>query len=209
MGAAVYTVHTSSKSRKYSQKFKTISRWTKSCRINAILRLLQDYYLPSIRFDRNVRPNMRSRIPEDTWDQAKTAYASGIGLRELARRMGIPEGTMLARASREHWARRIKAAKSLAQPLERAIVPVCDAAAATMHERGVRHVERMARITEKVLPHLETMGAGEILDRARNVERFDLVARRNFGLDRQPPASGILNISVLGNHTAIKISDQP
>jgi DNA-directed RNA polymerase specialized sigma24 family protein len=41
------------------------------------------------------------RIAPDTWQQIKTAYASGLGLREIARNMGIPEGTVLARAKRD------------------------------------------------------------------------------------------------------------
>jgi len=46
----------------------------------------------------------------------KTAYASGIiGLREIARNMGIPEGTVLARAKREGWTREIQNAKALAK----------------------------------------------------------------------------------------------
>ncbi len=152
---------------------------------------------------------MKNRVSRETWDQAKTAYASGIGLRELARRMGIPEGTMLARASRAHWTQRIEAAKSIARPVESAIVPACDAAAATMHERGARHVERMAGITERVLPHLEAMRASDILDSARNLERFDLVARRNYGLDHQPAGPSILNLSVLAGHTAVQIVSNP
>jgi hypothetical protein len=32
----------------------------------------------------------------------------GIGLREIARNMGIPEGTVLARAKREGWTRDIR-----------------------------------------------------------------------------------------------------
>ena len=44
---------------------------------------------------------MRRQISVGTWEQIKPAFASGIGLRELARNMGIPEGTVLARASRE------------------------------------------------------------------------------------------------------------
>ncbi|MGH8092682.1 MAG: hypothetical protein ACREIF_04340 [Chthoniobacterales bacterium] len=118
--------------------------------------------------------------------------------------MGIPEGTMLARASREHWTQRIDAARNLAQPAERAIVPACDAAAATMHERGARHVERMAGVTEKVLPHLEAMEPGEILDKARNLERLDFVARRNYGLENQPPG-GAVNVNILTNRAAIQI----
>ncbi|HXA09798.1 MAG TPA: hypothetical protein VNW28_07430, partial [Chthoniobacterales bacterium] len=38
-----------------------------------------------------VHSNM-SRIPASTWAEIRTAYASGIGLRELARNMGIPAG---------------------------------------------------------------------------------------------------------------------
>lgn len=37
---------------------------------------------------------MKNRISRETWEQARTAYAAGIGLRELARKTGIPEGTM-------------------------------------------------------------------------------------------------------------------
>lgn len=153
--------------------------------------------------------NMRARIPAETWEQAKTAFASGIGLRELARRMSIPEGTMLARASREHWTRRIEAATSLAQPVERAIVSACDAAAAMMHERGARHVERMTGITEKVLPHLETMEPAEILNSARNLERYDFVARRNYGFESHPPNTGGIDFSVLCNQAAITVCTEP
>jgi hypothetical protein len=150
---------------------------------------------------------MRRQISEETWEQIKTAFASGIRLREIARNMGIPEGTVLARASREQWTSRIEAAKSLAKPLESAIVPACDAAALTMHERAERHVTRMAGITDKVLPHLETMEPGDILDSARNLERFDYVARRNYGLDNQPPANGGIHIGVLTGQVAIQYSD--
>ena len=58
---------------------------------------------------------VRSRISSGTWEQVKTAYASGIGLREIARNMDIPEGTVLARAKREGWTREIQSAKALAK----------------------------------------------------------------------------------------------
>jgi len=51
---------------------------------------------------------MRRTISSQTWQQIKTAHASGIGLREIARNMGIPEGTVLARALREGWTRDIR-----------------------------------------------------------------------------------------------------
>ena len=58
---------------------------------------------------------VRSRISANVWEQVKTAYATGsIGLREIARNMDIPEGTVLARAKREGWTREIQNAKALA-----------------------------------------------------------------------------------------------
>ena len=57
----------------------------------------------------------RSRISSERWEQIKTAHASGIGLREIARNMDIPEGTVLARAKREGWTQEIQNAKALAK----------------------------------------------------------------------------------------------
>ena len=63
----------------------------------------------------------------------------------------------------------------------------------------------MARVTDKVLPYLESMEPAEILDSARNLERFDYVARRNYELEHQPPAGGLLNFQLLANKSAIQI----
>ncbi len=69
---------------------------------------------------------MRKRLSDSEWDQVKTAYASGTGLREIGRNMGIPEGTVLARAKREGWTREIQNAKALVKREESslAITPV-------------------------------------------------------------------------------------
>ena len=40
---------------------------------------------------------MRRKITDETWEQIKTGYAAGIGLREIARKLSILEGTVLAR----------------------------------------------------------------------------------------------------------------
>ena len=72
-----------------------------------------------------------------------------------------------------------------------------------MQERAERHVERMAGITEKVLPHLESMQPAEILNSARNLERFDYVARRNYGVENQPPQGGLINLAILTNQAVI------
>jgi uncharacterized protein YjcR len=53
---------------------------------------------------------MRRKITNETWEQIKTAYAAGIGLREIARKMNIPEGTILAYAKRHGWTQQIQIA---------------------------------------------------------------------------------------------------
>ncbi|PYK16091.1 MAG: hypothetical protein DME55_12765 [Verrucomicrobia bacterium] len=53
---------------------------------------------------------MRRKITSEIWEQMKTAYAAGIGLREIARKMNIPEGTVLAHAKRHGWTQQIQVA---------------------------------------------------------------------------------------------------
>ena len=43
---------------------------------------------------------MRGVISREIWEQIKAGYAAGIGLREIARKMNIPEGTVLYRIGR-------------------------------------------------------------------------------------------------------------
>ena len=141
---------------------------------------------------------MRRKIPTETWEQVKTAFASGIGLREIARNMNIPEGTVLARAKRESWTRDIQSAKALAtrQDAPLAVSPV-EAVAMSIQQRGERHVDRMAGIVEKTLPHVESMEPGAILDRAKDVDRLDRIARRTYALDKGEQASGAVNITLV------------
>ena len=113
---------------------------------------------------------VRSRVSSGLWEQIKTANASGIGLRELARNMGIPAGTILSRAKREGWSRHRDNAKALAKREEvaKAITPF-EAASASMQQRGERHLGRMANIVEKTMPHVEALEPGGILDRIDDV----------------------------------------
>ena len=53
---------------------------------------------------------MRRKITNETWEHIKTGYAAGINLREIARRMNIPEGTVLAHAKRHGWTQQIQVA---------------------------------------------------------------------------------------------------
>jgi hypothetical protein len=74
-----------------------------------------------------------------------------------------------------------------------------------MQAHAERHVEQIARITDKVLPYLESMEPADILDSARNVEPFDYVGRRNYGLENQPPSAGVLNLAILTNQAAVQV----
>ena len=145
------------------------------------------------------------RLSRDTWDQIRAGYAAGIGLREIARKMNVPEGTVLARAKREGWTQQIAAAKqAVVTPQSNAITPM-QSIAAVMQGRGERYRERIAGVSEKVVGHLETMGPDDILHRASQLERFDTVARRTFGLNEAASGQGSLTLSVLTNHAAVQV----
>jgi hypothetical protein len=143
---------------------------------------------------------VRRTITKSTWAEIRTAYASGIVLREIARNMGIPEGTVLARAKREGWARQIESAKALAKREETplTITPV-EAVAMSMQKRGERHVERMAGVSERGVDHIETMNGPEILNTVDQIEKLDKVARRTFGISdaKDDPTQWAVNIAIL------------
>ena len=152
------------------------------------------------------------RQSKNTWEQIKAGYAAGIGLREIARNMNVPQGTVLARAKREGWTQQIAAAKIVRQPqLAREIVKAdainaitpLQSIAAAMQERGERYRERMAGVSERVIGHVESMEADEILSRSSQVEKIDTVARRTFGLDNAEKGTGALNLNVLCGGRAI------
>jgi hypothetical protein len=152
--------------------------------------------------------DMRLRITKSTWAEIRTAYASGIGLREIARNMNIPEGTVLARAKRESWTQQIQSARALTKREDSTLtVRPLEAVAMSMQKRGERHVERMAGVSERGVDHIETMDGLEILNSVDQIERLDKVARRTFGLKDDNPYShftlNTLNINTLD----VKFSD--
>jgi hypothetical protein len=68
---------------------------------------------------------MRRNITQETWEHIKKGYAAGINLREIARKMKIQEGTVLAHAKRHDWTQQIQVATGhLAVVQSDAITPV-------------------------------------------------------------------------------------
>ncbi len=120
------------------------------------------------------KQTVRGRISTDIWEQIKTAYASGIGLREIARNMNIPAGTILARAKRERWTQHIQSAKALTKREDSApaVTPV-EAVAMSMQQRGERHLDRMAGVSERAVDHIETMDGRRILRSIDQIEKLD------------------------------------
>ena len=108
--------------------------------------------------------------------------------------MGIPEGTVLARAKREGWTREIQNAKALVKREDSALaVTPVEAVAATLAERGQRHLKRMAGVSERGVDHIETMDGPELLNSVDEIEKLDKVARRTFGLNDNPYSGLTLN----------------
>jgi hypothetical protein len=146
------------------------------------------------------KPTVRNRISSDVWQQVKTAYASGIGLREIARNMSIPEGTVLARAKREGWTHQIQSIKALAKrdDTSTAVTPF-EAVSASMQQRGERHIGRVAGLTERMLVTFEQLSEAEQLRFVDELEKIDKIGRRTFGLDETGHGGGnvMVNLALL------------
>lgn len=142
----------------------------------------------------------RSIIFSDCWEQIKTAHASGIALREIARNMGIPEGTVLARAKREGWTQQIQSAKALAKREDALNATPVEAVAMSLQKRAERHIERMAGVSERAVDHIETMDGPEILNSVDKIEKLDRVARRTLGISdaKEDQTHCAINIAILG-----------
>jgi hypothetical protein len=79
-----------------------------------------------------------------------------------------------------------------------------------VQEPAEGHVYRMASVTDKVLPHLESMQPKSIQDRVNDIEKYDRMARRNYGLSDNQGRPSSLNIDVLTKgRMVIAIDQQP
>lgn len=140
---------------------------------------------------------MRRKITDEIWEQIKVAYISGISLRELARKVDIPEGTVLAHAKRHGWTQQIQAATGqLAVMQSDAITPVQSvpqSLAAILAERKERTRVGLSKFTaeaaEQAAEHRDKLSiAGKVKD----------VASVHSTLwPDQPQTNQILNLAIL------------
>lgn len=156
----------------------------------------------------------RNVITAEIGEAIKIAHTAGIGLREFARNKGIPEGTVLAYAHRKGLTQQIasakvaanpKLARDLAQPDAINEIKPWQAVATTMQQRGTRHVERMAGVSENVAAHVAGMKPGVVLDKIHEVEKFDRIARRTFGLS-DSAGGGSLSVNILTRQAVVCVS---
>jgi hypothetical protein len=141
----------------------------------------------------------RKRPSLAEWAQIKSAYLAGAELRPLARAIGIPEGTLLSRASRDGWAEERSAARDRVAALCGSIEDVSQSIAVEREQRAQRHLDRMSCLTESVGDRVQRMSPVEALDRIHKISIFDRLARRALGLDdrRQEERPALINLAIL------------
>jgi uncharacterized protein YjcR len=137
---------------------------------------------------------VRNRISSERWEQIKVAYVSGIGLREIARKMNIPEGTVLAHAKRHGWTQQIQVATQQQSDAITPVQPVPQSIAAILaeHERETklslaRSAKRMAKDAEQA-----TLRESPYVHKAAQVAS---IAHGWNNTEKNPNA--ILNVAIL------------
>jgi hypothetical protein len=136
---------------------------------------------------------IRSRISPERWDQIKVAHVSGIGLREIARKMHIPQGTVLAHAKRHGWTQQIQVATRQQSDAITPVQSVPQSIAAILSERKERTrlalSKYVAETAEEAAEHRDKLGIAAKVKDVASVHRT-LFPEEN---QREP----ILNLAVL------------
>jgi hypothetical protein len=96
---------------------------------------------------------MPRAISKATWDQIKIARASGVTYDELAKRTGIPKGTILAHAHRNGWTKDIALARPKGEGAPTS-PNVTDAITAILHDRGRETKMKMSEFLLKAARQL-------------------------------------------------------
>lgn len=131
-----------------------------------------------------LRWKMKPRLPATDWNQLRAAYTAGAGLRSLARKAGIAEGTLLSKAHREGWTQLKREALELMRgPKGDVQRDITQSIASESAERGQRHVERMAGLCDALGEHAASLTPAALFDQISKLNVFDLVARRSLGLE--------------------------
>jgi hypothetical protein len=140
---------------------------------------------------------MRRKITNETWEQIKFVYVAGINLREIARKMNIPEGTVLAHAKRHDWTQQIQVAtRELRVMQSDAITPVQSVPQSITSIRNERKdrtklglSKYAAEAAEQAAEHRDKLGI------ARNVR--DVASVHSTLWPEEKTANNLLQIGIL------------
>jgi len=152
---------------------------------------------------------VRSRISSERWEQIKTAYAAGIGLREIARKRNIPEGTVLAHAKRRGWTQQLQVATREAGVMQSNAITrvqsVAESLAVILSERKRRTKLGLSKYTAEAAERAAESNGDLYL--SCNVR--DVAAVHSSLWPEDHNERGILNLSVLaGGRAAVQIVQQ-
>lgn len=136
---------------------------------------------------------IRSRIFSERWEQIKVAYVSWIGLREIARKMNISEGTVLAHAKRHGWTQQIQVATGQQSDAITPVQSVPQSIASILGERKQRTrlglSKYAAEAAEQAAKHRDKVG---IAGKVKNVASVHSTL-----WPEEPQNNQILNIGIL------------
>ena len=151
---------------------------------------------------------MRRKIAKSVWAEIKMAFATGsVSLREVARQMNIPPGTVLAHAKREGWTQEIQNAKALVkrEDLAPAVTPT-EAVAVTMNERKDKAKLNLSRYAVEASE--EAANHRQKLKIARQVKDVAAVAGSVWPTEKHEGPNLIVNVALLGIDPASVRVDQ-
>ena len=135
------------------------------------------------------------RLDKSTWREALLAHAAGAGLRELARKLGIPENTLLSRARREKWAEQIEAAKALVPTTTPTASPL-EAVGSLMAERRESFQLGISQAVAKAATAAAELAPAEALGQSRRINDLVTAGCRLHGIgsgDTTTVAVSVLN----------------
>lgn len=131
------------------------------------------------------------------WDQAKLMRFQGIAYKEIAQMLGVTEGCVRARASRQNWSRTEQKAEQAVELATKNLVH------GTLKQRADRFIEVMADDCEEAMELArkgkKPKGMKGLYLRESVLEKLNKRARLTYGLDSDATSrvsAGAMNIQV-------------
>lgn len=127
--------------------------------------------------------------PQIDWNAIRVmAFSSGLSLREIARQLHIPPGSLFARASREGWGvsktfgptGSTKIPLATKKQLRDSAALSAQAAVDSFHNKSFRSRLASAVIIEKIVQHLQALEPEQLLDRYKQIESVVRSADKTF-----------------------------